>query len=146
MKPKEMIYRPKRKIELLYNQIYKGYHYYILSLGVHPTAYIEIPRSNILFNKNWKQLYDMGVYLPVNGGITYSSDKLWTGDNTIMQNSWFIGWDYAHCDDYLGYDELYPLEIRTGGKKWTIKEIIKECENGIDYINSLLDTCKGEKI
>ena len=28
--------------------------------------------------------------------------------------------------DYGGYEELLPKEMRTGGKKWTTKEIYEE--------------------
>lgn len=145
MEPKEMIYQSQRKIELLYNQIYKNYHYYILNLGAFPTAYIEIPKNNILFGRGYNQIYDIGFDFPVNGGLTYSSDILQIGNNTIMANSWFIGWDYAHCTDYTGYDELYPIGIRTGGKKWTTEEIIKECENAIDYLVSFYKDNGGQR-
>lgn len=36
---KEMIYTVENKRELLYNNIFLGFHYYILNLGTHPTAY-----------------------------------------------------------------------------------------------------------
>ncbi len=47
---KEMIYEPTKKIELLYNDIYKGYHFYIISYGTHPCCYVEIPSKS----KNFK--------------------------------------------------------------------------------------------
>lgn len=43
---------------------------------------------------------------------------------------WFIGWDYAHYGDYLGYNMLPFLqqfsEHHNKDKKWTTKEIFKD--------------------
>lgn len=61
----------------------------------------------------------------MHGGITYSEDHLWINDNEKIDGK-FIGWDYAHYMDYGGYEELLPKEMRTGGKKWTTKEIYEE--------------------
>lgn len=129
MKIKEMVYKPERNIELLYNNIYKGYHYYILSLGTHPTAYVELPKKHKFYNKSYWGIEKESNIL-VNGGLTYSENGLQIGNNTTLENSWFIGWDYAHCDDYYCFlDDFYKDK-----KKWTTEEIIKDCENVIDQL------------
>ena len=130
MKYKEMIYQKDRKIELLFRNIYKGYNFYIFNLGTHPTAYIEIPKDNKLYGKRYNEIYDMGYDIDVHGGLTYSDNEL----IGIKSNDWFIGWDYAHCDDYAGYYMDMPIEFQIGGKKWTTVEIIKECESAINQI------------
>ena len=131
MKSKEMIYQNYRKVELLYNDIYKGYHYYILSLGTHPAAYIEIPKRSILFGKDYDDIYEMGVNLDVHGGLTFSDDTLQIGERTIMRESWFIGWDYAHAYDYYGgYDD----RLNEDSKQWTTEEIIEECKKAIEQL------------
>ena len=43
---KKMVYSSKRKRELLDSGEYLGYNYYILNLGTHPTAYVEIPKNH----------------------------------------------------------------------------------------------------
>lgn len=136
---KEMIYQSDRKIELLFNDIYKNYHYYILNLGTHPTAYIEIPKKNKLFGMDYDEIYNMGYDIDVHGGFTYSSDHLNISKNTTMQGSWFIGWDYAHAGDYAGYyEEMESYGLcsfsKINNKKWTTEEIIEECKNAIDQI------------
>lgn len=72
----------------------------------------------------------IGCDIDVNGGLTYSDNELMG----IKSENWFIGWDYAHCGDYYGYEETMPESIRTYGKKWTTEEIIEECKNAIDQI------------
>lgn len=126
---KEMIYQKDRKIELLYNDIYKNYHYYILNLGTHPTAYIAIPKGHKLYGQDYNDIYNI-CDINVHGGLTYSNHNLMG----INSEEWFIGWDYAHCGDYCGYEEIMPESIRTYGKKWTTKEIIEECKNVIEQI------------
>lgn len=130
MKIKEMEYGKERKIELLCKDKYKNYNYYILNLGTHPTAYIEIPKEDKLYRKSYDEIYRIGCDIDVNGGLTYSDNELMG----ISSDNWFIGWDYTHCNDYCGYEEDMPESIRTYGKKWTTKEIIDECKNAIDQI------------
>ena len=64
------------------------------------------------------------------GGLTYSEEYL----RTVDKKGWFIGWDYAHYCDFLGYELEMPIYIRTNGKKWTTYEIINECKQVIDQI------------
>jgi len=119
-----MIYQKDRKYEILHKDKYKKYNYFILNLGTHPTAYIEIPEGHKLFGKHYDD-----IYINVHGGLTYSEDDLLG----IKSKSWFIGWDYAHAGDYMGYEELFGF-INPNDKKWTTEEIIKDCKNVIEQI------------
>jgi len=131
-KIKPMIYQTERKMELLHTDKYKNYKYYILNLGTHPTAYIAIPKGHKLYGQDYNDIYDI-CDIDVHGGLTYSNHNLMGIDS----EDWFIGWDYAHYNDYCGYEEIMPESIRTYGKKWTTEEIIKECENAIEQIINL---------
>lgn len=117
---KEMIYKTKLKREVLDAGYCLGLLYYILNLGLHPTAYIKIPENSRYYGK------DIGeIDLDVHGGVTYADDHLYISENQKI-DGWFIGWDYGHYGDYAGYEELLPRSIRAEGKKWTTKEILKE--------------------
>lgn len=126
LKMKEMIYKSTRLEipEILFEGRYKGYQFYILSQGTHPTTYIEIPKGHNLFEKH----YD-SIEIDVHGGLSYSSDCL-----LANENSWFIGWDYAHFGDYLGYEKIYPREYQTNEKRWTTEEIFEEVKNAIEQL------------
>lgn len=132
---KEMIYKKDSERCLLYNNIYKGFHYYIISYGTHPCAYIEIPIKSFLYGKGYIEIED-NYDINVHGGLTYASDYLRISDNTIMENSWFIGWDYAHISDYDGSYDEYGI-LNDGTKKWTTEEINEECKNVIEQIINL---------
>ena len=112
---KEMIYSSKRKREVLATGYCFGLLYFILNLGTHPTAYIKLP-DNLEIDKD---------EIDVHGGITYSEDYLFINDIVGEIHGKFIGWDYAHYNDFVGYytpndDALYML------KRWTTEEIYKE--------------------
>lgn len=130
MKFKVMEYGKERRTELLCKGKYKNYNYYVLNLGTHPTAYIEIPKENKLYRKSYDEIYKIGCDIDVHGCLTYSDNELMG----VKSENWFIGWDYAHGGDYCGYEESMPESIRTYGKKWTTEEIIEECKNAIDQI------------
>ena len=132
MEKKEMVYSKERKIELLCKDNYKGFNYYILNLGTHPTAYIEIPKEHLLYGMEYDNIYDNGYYIEVHGGLTYSDNHL-----QILENgNWFIGWDYAHWDDYMPfYDEIGETKMKL--KKWTTDEIIEECKRAIEQIEEI---------
>lgn len=129
---KEMKYGFERENELLEKGKELGFTYYIINLGTHPTAYIEIPKGHKLYNKDCKDIYKE-VDIDVHGGLTYSRNYLWIGKNQKIEG-WFIGWDYAHYGDYLGCEERFPKELRTCGKKWTTEEILEEVKEACKKI------------
>lgn len=132
---KEMKYSSKRIIEILDKGNFKGFNYYIMNLGTHPTAYIEIPKEHKLFNKTDYEVYDY-IDLEVHFGLTYSRNYLYINEKQKL-DGWFIGWDYAHCDDYTGYEEIMPDELKTNGKKWTTEEILEEVKRAINQLNDM---------
>lgn len=77
---------------------------------------------------------DIGVH----GGITYYGDYLTISADIEIKGN-FIGWDYAHFDDYGGYMERLPQDLRFG-KKWTTEEIFEEVKEACYQIKM-----KGEK-
>lgn len=129
---KEMIYTKKLTQELLYNYIYRGYHFYIMNLGSHPTAYVELPQKHKYFGKSYSDM-DINVH----GGLTYSCNSLRISKSTTMENSWFIGWDYAHAGDYYE-SPIEMLDINdTKAHKYTVEEIIGECLSVIDQLEEV---------
>lgn len=120
---KQMEYTTDNKMEILCEGKYKGYQFYILSFGSHPTAYVEIPIESFLFGKGYNK-----IDIEVHGGLTFADSSL-IGNK---KNSWFIGWDYAHCTDYIGYD--IDFEFNRSAKKWTTEEIFEDVVSVIEQI------------
>lgn len=132
---KEMEYGKDRKIEVLDTGYCLGFLYYILNLGTHPTAYIKIPKDHKYYGKDYGE-----IDLDVHGGVTYSNEGLNISKNQRIEG-WFVGWDYAHYGDYIGYDLIVPKIYRVDGKKWTTKEIYEEVRQACYQLNQL----KGEQ-
>ena len=65
MKIKEMEYGKERRTELLCKDKYKNYNYYVLNLGTHTTAYIEIPKESKLYRKSYDEIYKIGCDIDV---------------------------------------------------------------------------------
>lgn len=126
---RDMIYQSSRlnPPEQIANGEYKGFNYYVLNLGIHPCAYVDVTETKL---KNVE--YDR-IDIECHGGLTYSDHKLLTVD----KEGWFIGWDYAHAGDYAGYDINFPF-ITSPGRKWTTQEIVDECKEVIDQLVVLL--------
>ena len=112
----------------LTSSTYQGYNYYVLSMGILPCAYVEIPKDSKYFNVD----YD-NIPIYCHGGLTYSEGFLHTVA-TIDEERYFIGWDYGHYGDYMGFYNTRNNLLNLG-KKWTTIEIIKEC---IDVIRQLV--------
>lgn len=115
---KKMLYSKDSKREVLHTGYCLGLLFYIMNLGLHPTAYVKIPKNHKIDENE----------IDVHGGITYSREGLWINENQQI-DGYFIGWDYAHYGDYCGYEELLPKNIRIGGKKWTTEEIFKDVKD-----------------
>ena len=121
---KEMIYKKDREREILEQGTYKGYNYKIISYGWHPCAYIEIPNTDKLYNKNY---YDVDI--ECHCGLTYGDFRDF-GDGI----KFYYGWDYAHCFDYSGINNV---ELNATCKKWTTQEILNEVFIAIDSLIKL---------
>jgi hypothetical protein len=132
---REMKYGKDRKREVLDTGYCLGFLYYIMNLGTYPTAYIKIPKDHKYYEKDYGE-----IDLDVNGGVTYSEEGLNISDNQRIEG-WFIGWDYAHYGDYIGFELIVPERYRTGEKKWTTKEIYEEVRQACYQLNEL----KGEQ-
>lgn len=131
---KEMIYQTDRKeeAEVLATGFCFGLLYYILNLGTHPTAYIRIPKNNKFYKKQGEELN-----INVHGGVTYTAEGLYINNGKKVEG-WFIGWDYGHCGDYLGFEEKYVKGLAKG-KKWTTDEIFTEVREVCYQIQSSVE-------
>ena len=131
---KEMIYSATRinPPEMLADGEYKGFHFYVLNLGTHPCAYVDVTDSDL----NGTHYTDINI--ECHCGLTYSRDYL----HTVDKKGWFIGWDYAHYNDYVGYKIMFSSDLQFGGKRWTTEEIVDECKDVIDHIDKLIIRCK----
>ena len=112
---------------------YKEYNYYVLSMGTHPCGYIEIPKSSKYYNVD----YD-NIPIECHGGLTYSSNYLGSIANECEER-YFIGWDYAHYMDYVGYYSIgeFKPSFSERLKKFTTIEIIHDCLKVIEQLISL---------
>lgn len=128
---KEMEYKPKyTETDILVRDFYKGYEYIVVSYGCHPCAYIALLKEQPYFNAISYE--DVDVFC--HGGCTYVDKGSKFKPLKYDGNYNIIGWDYAHCNDFLGsYLSLVP-EFRDNSKKWTTREIIKECKEVIERL------------
>lgn len=129
---KEMIYKPKSEIEYLDKDSYNGIDYIIVSYGTHPCAYIRIPETSKFYNIDCSDAPDE-ISDVVNGGLTWSGPL----SGCLNELGFYLGWDYAHIDDFTGTDLMFPPNLRVGGKKWTTEEILDEVKAAIDILNIL---------
>ena len=122
---KKMIYGERREQpEVLYSGEYRGHKFAILNLGSHPTAYIENKMAITDY-------YDCRLdNVEVHGGFTYCDTGHLNEESNKM--SW-LGWDYAHSGDFMGYYSTDdPFYYQT--KQWTTAEIYDEVKSVIDQI------------
>ena len=123
MNMQEMIYQKNRIPPVrLADGVYRGVPFYVLSLGTHPCAYVDIAPLGL----DAVDERDIDCH----GGITYHHDYLATVDHEGN----FLGWDYAHYMDYSGYFGAIHEYAFSFVKKWTTAEMVAECKNVIDQI------------
>lgn len=125
------------KRELLANGICRGYNFYILNLGINPTAYIGIPRDSVFYKKPHGDLN-----IKVHGGLTYSSNTLYL-ENRVA-SGWFIGWDYMHWGDFNGAFMDMDIDM-SDMRKWTVSDIIRDIEYVCEQLSQGDDFYKDEK-
>ena len=105
-----------------------GHKYVVVSYGDHPCAYVSVPKGSAI---NISDVY-------CHGGVTYEDKKLPHKELEELfddvKDSWWIGWDYAHWNDYSGLLEEESRGVFGNMKKWTTDEIEEECLNVIGQI------------
>lgn len=120
------LYSFDRRYQLIYEGIYKGIKYFIISYGTHPCAYIE----NVWNFKSYddERLDDISVHY----GFTFLGEKERTN---------CLGWDYAHFNDHFEYRSITPAR-HSGVRRWMCEDILKEIK---DVINQMIEKFgKGE--
>lgn len=127
---KEMFYTSNRTCEILYEDYYKDYHFCIVSYGAYPCAYVEIPHCHHYYEKDYTK-----IHMECHGGLTFSADHLCFVKNSY--DGWWIGWDYAHLNDYISipFSEL-PIPLYDC-KKWSTSEIYEEVKNVVEQLISV---------
>ena len=123
---KEMVYQKTPIREVLDCGTIDGYAYAILSLGTHPTAYVNVPAGHPAYKKDYNKI-DMDVH----GGLTYGSSILRTS-KTDSLDGWWLGWDYAHYTDYSG---CFPSEWDQ--KRWTTEEIMEDVKTAVAQLKEM---------
>lgn len=150
----EMKYQKEMFTKVLAKGTRDGFRWCIVNYGTHPCAYVAIPKNHPLYGKSYSQHCDclmplrkkvleqpigkrgiipvfcwdgetasMDVIFNVHGGITYSAKDL-VYNPIMIEDVWWIGWDYSHAGDYFGYFD--KDEQRSKDKKWTTEEIKRE--------------------
>jgi len=134
---KEMKYQVQRMISVLDKGIKNGFPWFVLSQGTHPTAYISLPKGHKYYGKGYDE-----IPIDVHGGLTYADSDFYFNP-IVIKNLWFIGWDYAHAGDFLGYEleegiKALRKKYNSKGepdKKWTTKELREEVFDAIKQLS-----------
>lgn len=119
----------RKDFYLIDKGMYKDYDYFILYNGRYIISYVLLKPED-----KYYECYNYDdIDIDVHGGIIFS-DKISEDYNKdyylfrlgAKKGHW-IGWDYAHSGDYSrdGFD--YE-------KKWTLEEIISDCEKVIEQL------------
>ena len=123
---KPMKYMAKHTFDVLADDTYKGYRFFIISYGTHPCAYVALPKTSKFYGKNYEDEIFDDLNFHVHGGLSYSG---WSLHGRLKKEAYAIGWDYVHPGDYY---ELSPTLFL--GKKWSTVEVYEEVKEAIDEI------------
>lgn len=122
------------ELTVLYEGIYKDYTYFVISYGTHPCCYVALDSTHPYY----EVFYD-NIPVSCHGGLTFSEHGLidCKNKNTLIpEDYWVIGWDYHHVGDFSGFN--FGKNGYLGhSKKWTTEELIEECKNVIDLLDSV---------
>lgn len=137
---KQLVYSKNRCALCLHEERVDGYLIIIMNYGTHPCGYIGLPKNHFLNKVNYNELADNKIYGDkVNGGFTYSN----FGVAGFHKDTWFLGWDYAHFNDYTEF--MNEVSYYKDLKKWTAEEIYQECLEQLEEIKKIKYRKEGEK-
>lgn len=130
----------RKNHNIVINREKDGYKYMVIENSLCPCGYIGIPKD-LFFTKLRDK--DLRNVIDCHGGITFETygtkeDPIW------IDGYYWIGWDYAHYNDYITYPtvtkELDDLnkEMNQGKQKWDCNLIAIECVNVIEQLKELV--------
>ena len=130
----EMHYEKEFSVSVLAKGKIGELYWVVVSLGTHPVCYVAIPKGHKFYRKGYDD-----IPIRCHGGLTFAGDDIYY--NPVKSDGyWWIGWDYAHGGDYMGYYELEALKnIRSKDKykKWTTDELIKDAKNVVKQLQKV---------
>lgn len=128
MENKKIYYGKRIKPTVLENNTFKGYEYFIITMGTHPCCYVLLPEGH-----KYHSIKHDEIPYRCHGGLTYSKSEFLK--DTVHNGEWVIGWDYAHLGDYIS------RETPSEGHKWSFSELKKETEEFIAniYMDKVID-------
>lgn len=129
---KEMIYQKERILEVLDSGTYRGIPYWIISLGTHPSCYLDV--TDHLVKTGISDPWDLDIECH-GDDLSYVEDRLygvWDQDTEGFEPNkrTFIGWHYRTQNDYLGD---FP-DVTLDRYKWTFKELLHDLKLSIDSL------------
>lgn len=91
----------------------------------HPNAYVELSDEDVI-----RDGFDL---MNVHGGGSYFGKAYWDDSDT----STYVGWDYAHCDDFMLVPEEFTVfPYLCSGHKWTVCEILRDVFAAIEELDN----------
>ena len=117
---KEISYDGKMRKEVIVEEVYRGHKYVIIDGGMWPNAYVSVNTLSLEDAEN----------ISVHGGVTWKGEAHWEDNPYTL----YVGWDYAHCFDYVAMPEDVTEDYDEGKQKHTIEEIISHCKSAIDQL------------
>lgn len=127
----EMEYQKEKTCIILDKGNYEKFNYVIVSYGTHPCCYISIPQKHKFFEKNYDD-----IDIDCHGGLTFSDYR-----DFGCGLKYYIGWDYAHFNDYIGYYELDCLRDspfnHDDDKRWTTEELLEDVKKVIEQLKEI---------
>ncbi len=131
---KEMVYKHDWNSELLEYNTYKGYNYAVVSQGVFPCGYVEIPKDHPYYQKSYGEC-DISCH----GGLTFSGQL---GDHlNLPTNTFWLGWDYGHYGDLMGFDlKFHGIGF---GNAYTTEDVVCECKKVIEQLEVKNEICNS---
>lgn len=68
----------------------------IMTMMGHRCGYVGVDKSHALYGVSYDKLYELGVYIEVHGGITYSD---FSSSYPVESDLYWFGFDCAHVGD-----------------------------------------------
>ena len=113
---------------ILEDAIHEEIRYLIMRGPASLTAYLGIPLDHPLAKVDYND-----INLSVHWGLTFGSD----GNGYRPEGIYWIGWDYAHCDDISFYD--YDYGVRHESIGWTVPMVRDEIFTVIPELKKLME-------
>lgn len=112
----------------------KDYKYVVVSRGIYPECYIQLPFKHKIARRNE---YYINHHINLHGNASYYGVNANGQIPYIDIGHRVLGWSYSQLGDFVGYYKTYGYTPAVVMKEWKTEEIVNDIKRTVEQLEGM---------